>query len=326
MATLNFGTSSSILPRPRIFCFIFLASSVPQLPKPFKTINKARYHVVQNQPSSTKPALALFYVINGEVIPSSISSSESSRTDQSSVANDIFWFGKDYRRFYSYLECSNGQRLKVIGVGTVRLRTQRYPLVEDPMDRKNHSKITIHQVFHCPDAPCNVLGDIDFDTEYVRANEGPYGEDIRFIGDEGERPVAFLAQLDPNVEHLQLQLSPPPIGPKVGSYIFKKLDGLDHMLHFMELPQSQSKRLYRLLSKRDPLERLLRSERAEIEWLCRPDLHELFGCDCGRDHGRQHRKRIGWEIEGEGGACVTLDEDSGWETVHEDDEPTGARD
>ncbi|KAM3516043.1 hypothetical protein MY11210_000325 [Beauveria gryllotalpidicola] len=133
-------------------------------------------------------------------------------------AKDRSWFGDDYQTISSALSlqrrASDSLQLEVIGIGTVELPVKRRP---DARGAQSHGVLRLRNVLHVPSGLCNVVGGRALLADYA-VRRGPGG--IREIADKngGGAAVAYLHQ--PNARlgsrHLQVRLSGPPIGPRLG--------------------------------------------------------------------------------------------------------------
>lgn len=139
---------------------------------------------------------------------------------QHSVAVDRCWF-VDYTPYQCELRGGWGQCYKVMGFGTVKLPTQRQP-VETP-DCKNHAFVTVRNVLHVPDAPCNVLGrpcrEQDIAMRYPDFLNGTRPESIWDDDGDGKgalEQIGYFHVVDPALDLLELKISEPPFGPQLG--------------------------------------------------------------------------------------------------------------
>ncbi|KAK8144378.1 hypothetical protein G3M48_005888 [Beauveria asiatica] len=136
-------------------------------------------------------------------------------------AKDRSWFGDDYQTISSALSLQrrscDSLQLEVIGVGTVELPVKRRP---DARGAQSHGVLRLRNVLHVPSGLCNVVGGKALLADYL-VRRGPGG--IREISDKNGGAVAYLHQ--PNARlgrHLQVRLSGPPIGPRLGPSPFVK--------------------------------------------------------------------------------------------------------
>ncbi|EJP63860.1 signal sequence receptor alpha subunit [Beauveria bassiana ARSEF 2860] len=141
-------------------------------------------------------------------------------------AKDRSWFGDDYQTISSALSLqrrsSDSLQLEVIGIGTVELPVKRRP---DARGAQSHGVLRLRNVLHVPSGLCNVVGGKALLAAGYLVRRGPGGGGIREISDKnGGAAVAYLHQ--PNARlggrHLQVRLSGPPIGPRLGPSPFVK--------------------------------------------------------------------------------------------------------
>ncbi|KAM3489543.1 hypothetical protein MY3957_007154 [Beauveria namnaoensis] len=140
-------------------------------------------------------------------------------------AKDRSWFGDDYQTISSALSLqrrsSDSLQLEVIGIGTVELPVKRRP---DARGAQSHGVLRLRNVLHVPSGLCNVVGGKALLAADYLVRRGPGGGGIREISDKNGGAVAYLHQ--PNARlggrHLQVRLSGPPIGPRLGPSPFVK--------------------------------------------------------------------------------------------------------
>ncbi|KAF1730989.1 hypothetical protein CRV24_009061 [Beauveria bassiana] len=141
-------------------------------------------------------------------------------------AKDRSWFGDDYQTISSALSLqrrsSDSLQLEVIGIGTVELPVKRRP---DARGAQSHGVLRLRNVLHVPSGLCNVVGGKALLAADYLVRRGPGGGGIREISDKNDGAVvAYLHQ--PNARlggrHLQVRLSGPPIGPRLGPSPFVK--------------------------------------------------------------------------------------------------------
>ncbi|ATY66521.1 hypothetical protein A9K55_000923 [Cordyceps militaris] len=153
--------------------------------------------------------------------PAWIYSIDSNVQASSSRAKDRSWFGDDYQTISSVLGvkyASTTLNSAVIGIGTVDLPVKRRP---DARGKQSHAVLRLRNVLHVPSCLCNVIGTSLGDNYVLR----PGRDGTREITDSKGRSVAYL-QPSPQPAPcgntlLQLRLSGPPIGPRVGPSPFK---------------------------------------------------------------------------------------------------------
>ncbi|CEJ54184.1 hypothetical protein PMG11_00505 [Penicillium brasilianum] len=129
------------------------------------------------------------------------------------VARDRSWFTDEYTPFETFFEDDSfvTTQVKVIGVGSVNLPVKSFPYDDGP---EAHGVLRLENVLHAPSAICNMIGDVHTKNFAVsdlsfRSDDGLCGS----IYDESARhPVAWLVKR----RFLEVLLSEPPLGPKVG--------------------------------------------------------------------------------------------------------------
>ncbi|KAJ1323140.1 hypothetical protein MN608_11286 [Microdochium nivale] len=124
------------------------------------------------------------------------------------VAKDRAWFGDDYRSISSHVGSIyfDGPASRVIGLGTVLLPTKTHPNRRGP---SSHGTLRLEHVLHVPTATCNVIGNpifADHDVDMFTPGGG-----IRET--TTKRQVAHFKR---GPLFLEIRLSGPPIGPRLG--------------------------------------------------------------------------------------------------------------
>ncbi|KAJ5584608.1 uncharacterized protein N7459_004408 [Penicillium hispanicum] len=141
------------------------------------------------------------------------------------VAKDRSWFGDDYTPFASSFHDISGNMIEVVGVGSVTLPTKTSPRQTGP---SSHGILRLKQVLHAPGALCNLIGGPITDDHGVVTFVSDGSSGFITKGPEGH-PVAYFKPQGGNVVLLEVSLSEPPIGPRVGPSPFHP-SGL-YMIH-----------------------------------------------------------------------------------------------
>ncbi|OAA77407.1 hypothetical protein LEL_04230 [Akanthomyces lecanii RCEF 1005] len=132
-------------------------------------------------------------------------------------AKDKSWFGADYQPIKSSLgphNVSSSLHDAVLGIGTVEILVKRRP---DARGAQGHGVLRLRNVLHVPSCICNVIG-TPVTKEYVlRAASGGICE----ISDKKGKAAGYFYKLDLPGQLLQLRLSGPPVGPRVGPSPFQ---------------------------------------------------------------------------------------------------------
>lgn len=102
----------------------------------------------------------------------------------------------------------------VIGIGTVEIPVKRRP---DARGAQGHGVLRLRNVLHVPSCVCNVIGAPIAKDHVLRAAPGG----ICQISDGKGRAAGYFYRLDLPGPLLQLRLSGPPVGPRVGPSPFK---------------------------------------------------------------------------------------------------------
>lgn len=128
-----------------------------------------------------------------------------------SVAKDRSWFSDDYTPFKTVVTDLCGGPMEIIGIGSVNLPVQTSPSQTGP---SSQGILRLKTVLHAPGALCNILGKAILDelTWMSIPREDTPG---CFIN---PRNGSWVAYFKPRTQSplLEVQLSPPPIGPVVG--------------------------------------------------------------------------------------------------------------
>lgn len=121
------------------------------------------------------------------------------------VAKDRVWFGDDYTAFESFVTDRSGDKIRVVGVGSVSL-----PVKRSPNWRKAQAILVLENVLHMPDVPCNIVGEpLSRDYSLVCRSSTHIGPTVL---DRNGQPVAtFEHSVKTNLCYLRL--AGPPVGP-----------------------------------------------------------------------------------------------------------------
>ncbi|KAJ5550208.1 hypothetical protein N7461_004906 [Penicillium sp. DV-2018c] len=135
-----------------------------------------------------------------------------------------------------------GNRLEVIGVGTVNLPTKISPTANGP---DSHGVLPLNNVLHAPSALCNILGAPLMDDHDVslRPDSASRGS---IVNSTDRRPVAYFKPRDESVL-FEVRLSDPPVGPRVGPSPFEP--DVAYMIHAL-WPSSEWQRFEALQASR----------------------------------------------------------------------------
>lgn len=126
-----------------------------------------------------------------------------------SVAKDRSWFGDDYTSLNSSVgNAYCDSPVPVIGIGTVELKVKRSPNASGP---RAHSVLRLSNVLHAPASVCNIIGAPILDRYKVAVGPVKFGQG--HITDRDGKVVAYFPD---EGRFLQVKLSGPPVGPKVG--------------------------------------------------------------------------------------------------------------
>lgn len=121
------------------------------------------------------------------------------------VANDRVWFGDDYTAFESFVTDRSGDKIRVAGVGSVRLPVKRVPNWRIPK-----SILVLENVLHMPDVPCNIVGEpLSRDYTLVCRSSTHRGPTVL---DRNGQPVAMFEH-SVKTDLCYLRLAGPPVGP-----------------------------------------------------------------------------------------------------------------
>ncbi|OAR01013.1 hypothetical protein LLEC1_02166 [Akanthomyces lecanii] len=140
-----------------------------------------------------------------------------SNNESFSRAKDKSWFGADYQAIKSSLGpqgVSSSLHDAVLGIGTVEILVKRRP---DARGVQGHGVLRLRNVLHVPSCICNVIG-APVSKDYVLR---PATGGICEISDKQGKAAGYFYKLDLPGQLLQLRLSGPPVGPRVGPSPFK---------------------------------------------------------------------------------------------------------
>ena len=102
----------------------------------------------------------------------------------------------------------------VLGIGTVEVLVKRRP---DARGAQGHGVLRLRNVLHVPSCICNVIGAPITKDFVLRAAPGG----ICQISDKKGNAAGYFYKLDLPGQLMQLRLSGPPVGPRVGPSPFK---------------------------------------------------------------------------------------------------------
>lgn len=122
----------------------------------------------------------------------------------------------------SIITDASGQEHAVVGVGDIELPTQTSP---KKTGRSSHGVLRLKNVLHVPTIFCNIIGQ-PIETEYVQYElpmhvAGSFSGPVAYIANRSDGSiVAYSQTLVQGACLCEVQISPPPTGPKVGSSPF----------------------------------------------------------------------------------------------------------
>jgi hypothetical protein len=166
-----------------------------------------------------------------------------SLANQISVAKDRSWFSHDYVPIDSFATTREGGKIKVIGIGTVRLPVKISPT---QTGSSSHGILPLKRVLHAPNIFCNLIGNPIDDCYRISCSSDSHA--AGYITDTSGKPAAYFQPFSPLVPLFEVRLSGLPIGPQVGPTPFKP-SGL-YMLHVI-WPSEERKRVEALLAIRN---------------------------------------------------------------------------
>jgi hypothetical protein len=164
-----------------------------------------------------------------------------------SVAKERSWFAEDYTPFKTFVvdDMLSTGPLEVIGVGTVHLPVKSLPYEEGP---RAQGTMHLEYVLHAPGCVCNMLGNVRFKNYKLSpisfSDEEFCGHYSNALNDQ---PVAWLIRK----RFMEIVLSEPPLGPKVGPSPFKP--GVAYMLR-ATWPVAEQQKFAALKSSQDTSE------------------------------------------------------------------------
>ncbi|RTE67980.1 hypothetical protein BHE90_017643, partial [Fusarium euwallaceae] len=130
------------------------------------------------------------------------------------AAKDRSWFGADYTPLNSMVgHLMGGIQTPVVGIGTVELPVKRSPRATGP---RSHGILRLRDVLHVPTGICNVIGSPILDEYDIHTGSSMQNIKGTIIDKQG-RTVAYF---EPRGKFLQVRLSGPPVGPRVGTTPF----------------------------------------------------------------------------------------------------------
>lgn len=137
--------------------------------------------------------------------------------NRTSVAKDRSWFGADYIPFESFITNLVGGSTPVVGIGSVELPTKSSPT---KTGRRSHGTIRLKNVLHAPSIFCNIIGRPILDEYSVDC--GIPKDPSSSSGSITRRyDGRIVAHFKPQTRLLEVRLSGPPVGPRVGRSPFK---------------------------------------------------------------------------------------------------------
>ncbi|KAJ5775901.1 uncharacterized protein N7511_000912 [Penicillium nucicola] len=128
------------------------------------------------------------------------------------VARDREWFSDDYTPFPTEFKSGFGEKVQVLGIGTVLLPTYAVPPLMGP---PSLGIIRLENVLHAPTVRCNIIGSPIIERYNLECHvSSPTASGI--ISERHGQLVAYFKPVAHVFCHLELQLSDPPFGPVLG--------------------------------------------------------------------------------------------------------------
>jgi hypothetical protein len=136
-----------------------------------------------------------------------------------------------------------GNRVEVLGIGTVNLPTKISPTQTGP---SSHGILRLKKVLHAPRSFCNIIGQPIVDDYKVTTSSGSLSSSGSITNLTDGRSVAYFKAMS-SASFWEVRLSGPPVGPKVGPSPFSP-SGL-YVIHAF-WPNSERQRFAALQASR----------------------------------------------------------------------------